>query len=291
VIVPTYDRPQQLARCLAALAALRPPNGGFEIIVVNDGGGEPPAEVRAAPMGHAAARRFLTVAHGGPGAARNHGARHARGAWLAFTDDDCAPEPDWLLVLEQALARAPDVLVGGCVRNALRANLFAEASQLLAEFTTRHFDGTGDRERFFASNNIALSRAAFLAAGGFLTAFDHTAEDREFCDRWHAQGRPSSAEPRAVVLHAHDLSLVSFLRQHRGYGRGARRFRAVRRDAGRPIRVDPAFYLGSIRHALGGRPFTRGAVLAALILAAHGAYLAGLAPRPAVLSRPTPNPE
>jgi GT2 family glycosyltransferase len=278
VIVATYHRPARLATCVATLAALRPPSGGFEIIVVNDGGRAPPDEVRAAAAaGSAAAALFLDVSHGGVARARNHGVTRARGTWLAFTDDDCAPDPEWLRVLEQALTGRPDALVGGPVRNALPANLFSEASQLLVEHTARYFDGRHGRERFFSANNLALTRDTFFAAGGFHAAFEFGAEDREFCARWHAQGRPSLFEPRAVVYHAHELSAASFLRQHFAYGRGARRFRAVRREAGRPVRVEPLFYAGSIRHALGKRPFTRGAALAALTAAAHGAYLTGLA--------------
>src|SRR5262245_20624157 len=50
----------------------------------------------------------------GPGAARNAGARLARGEFLAFSEDDVSPAPDWLAT---ALARlhadpAPDVLEG-----------------------------------------------------------------------------------------------------------------------------------------------------------------------------------
>ena len=166
VVVPTCSRPEPLARCVAGLAALRPPAGGFEIIVVNDGGIEPPDEVRAvAVAGHAMSATFLSQPNAGPAAARNHGAERARGSWLAFTDDDCVPEPDWLRAFEGALRRAPDALIGGVVRNALRANLLAEASQSLSEHSGTFFDGTCDRERFFSTHNVAVSRAAFRGAG------------------------------------------------------------------------------------------------------------------------------
>ena len=43
----------------------------------------------------------------GPAANRNAGALRARGEWLAFTDDDCVPDPNWLApVLRQRLTRA-----------------------------------------------------------------------------------------------------------------------------------------------------------------------------------------
>jgi glycosyltransferase involved in cell wall biosynthesis len=277
IVVPTFDRPARLAECLEALRALHPPRGGFEIVVVNDGGVEPTAELRrSCAAGNATATTFLSQPNGGPAVARNHGAECAHGTWLAFTDDDCAPDPDWLIALEDTLAGAPDALVGGPVVNALDSNLFSEASQRLAEYVKAYFDGSGS-ERFFTSNNIALARRAFFDVGGFEATFGRgTGEDREFCDRWHARGRPSILQPRAVVRHAHQLTLTSFLRQHRAYGRGARSFREVRRRAGRPVRIDPGFYAGSLRAAWRSSPPLRGAILTLLTAAGHAAYLVGL---------------
>jgi glycosyltransferase involved in cell wall biosynthesis len=277
VIVPTFSRPDRLASCVDAVAALHPPPGGFEIVVVNDGGSEPDNAVRAAALaGNATDAHFLTQANQGPGAARNLGAESARGIWLAFTDDDCAPDRDWLVALSDALARLPDALAGGAVVNALHDNVFSETSQVLVDYVAAYFDGSG-RERFFTSNNIAVRREAYLEFGGFDGTFGVGAEDREFCDRWHAQRRPTIFEPHAIIRHSHHLTLASFLEQHLRYGDGARTFRAVRQDAGRPVRIDPGFYLGSLRHAARGRPFLRGLVLAGCTVAAHGAYLAGLA--------------
>lgn len=278
VIVPTWNRPQRLAECVAALARIEPPAGGFEIVVVNDGGTGPDAVVHRHAADAAVPLRVLTQANAGPGAARNHGARMAAGRWLAFTDDDCRPEPGWLRAYERALAARPDALAGGTVVNALTDNIFSETSQLLAAFVTHWFDGTGGRERFFTSNNVAVSRDAFAAAGGFDETFGTlTGEDREFCDRWHGQGRPTLAVDDAVVRHAHLLSPRSFLAQHAAYGRGAVLFRRIRRAGTRPVRVDGSFYIASLRHAGRVRPLRRGLALAGLTAAAHAAYLAGLA--------------
>jgi glycosyltransferase involved in cell wall biosynthesis len=274
VIVPTFNRPPQLAHCLAALARLHPPGGGFEVIVVNDGGIDVNDVVSASSVTDV---RLLTQVNAGPGAARNHGARAAVGRWLAFTDDDCEPDPSWLCSFERALVANPNALAGGTVMNRLVDNLYAETSQQLAGFTERWFDGVIN-ERFFTSNNIALARAAHLEAGGFDVRFGLVpGEDREFCDRWFAQGRPSVTVPDALVRHAHELTLRSFLRQHFGYGRGAVMFRRVRSGNGRAVRIDPSFYLASLRHAARAKPVTRGTALAACTLAAHAAYAAGLA--------------
>ena len=276
VIVPTYNRPQQLARCRDSLSRLQPPAGGFEVIIVNDGGTQVD-EMRQGTTGTATSIRYATQQHAGPAAARNTGARMAVGTWLAFTDDDCETSPGWLQAFERAFLVHPDALAGGVVRNAVSGSMFSEASQLLAGFVAAWFDGTA-RERFFTSNNIALRRTAFLEAGGFDEAFGASAgEDREFCDRWTAQGRESMQVMDAIVDHAHALSLRSFLRQHHGYGRGALRFRQTRRDAGRPIRIEPGFYLASLRHMVRAKPIGRGVALAGCTVLAHTAYAAGLA--------------
>ena len=277
VIVPTYNRPQQLALCMDALLRVEPPAGGFEVIIINDGGDQEVDEVRRAAKGTATTVRYAAQLHAGPSGARNTGARMAVGTWLAFTDDDCEPSSGWLQAFERAIVAHPDALLGGVVRNAVSDSMFSEASQLLAGFVAGWFDGAA-RERFFTSNNIAVARAAFLDAGGFDAAFRASAgEDREFCDRWSAQGRESMQVSDAIVNHRHALSLRSFLRQHHGYGRAAQRFRHGRRASGRPIRIDPSFYLASLRHAASERPIARGVALAGCTILAHTAYAAGLA--------------
>src|SRR5271170_7752963 len=98
IVVPTYNRPRQLAACLAALARLDYPRDRFHVVVVDDGSASPMDTVIAA------FRDRLDIechrqANSGPGPARNRGARSAKGRILAFTDDDCAPHSDWLKTL------------------------------------------------------------------------------------------------------------------------------------------------------------------------------------------------
>ena len=276
VIVPTFDRPAPLAACVAALRALERPGGTLEIVIVNDGG-RPPAEelVRTAAGDATLELRVVEQRNAGPASARNTGAAAARGKWLAFTDDDCLPDRGWLVGFENVLRANPDALVGGRTVNALPDSVFADTSQRLADFVSSYFDG-GAVGRFFTSNNLAVARDAFLAAGGFDTRFPFSAgEDRELGDRWSAQGRSSLTAPDAIVRHAHRLSARRFVRQHFTYGRGAVAFRRVRAESGRPVRVDPAFYARSLSYALRGGG-VRGAARAALTLLAHAAYAAGL---------------
>lgn len=276
VVVPTYDRPRQIAACLRSLSTLTPPPGGFEIIVVNDGGRAPPAEaVERARHGAPARVTVLTQQNQGPGIARNTGAERAQGEWLAFTDDDCLPDPGWLLQLDRVTSGSPDSLLGGRTTNAFEDNIYSVASQLLTDFTSAYFDG-GAVGRFYNSNNMAVPRDAFLKAGGFDVRLPKAGEDREFSDRWSARGQPTRTVELALVQHAHDLTLLSFLRQHFTYGRAASGYRRIRADAGRPVRIEPDFYLRLLRCPGTVARGLRAAALSTLIILAHGAYGAGL---------------
>jgi len=226
IVVPTYNRPSAIAQTAASLAHLTPTPGGFEVIVVDDGSPEP--LVLPEIEGHIQVHLHRQP-NAGPAAARNTGARLARGRRLAFTDDDCCPRPDWLLQLDAALDRAPDALVGGATINALRRNACSAASQDVVRFLYRVENADPTDAGFFASNNIAVPRQTFLDAGGFDASFPIAAgEDRAFCEQWRADGRRLVYAPQAVVDHHHRLTLATYWRQHRNYGRGARRLRRHR---------------------------------------------------------------
>jgi GT2 family glycosyltransferase len=255
VVVPTRDRPLPLSRCLAALAGQDYPRERFAVVVVDDGG-----RVPAAPAVGCAARaldvELVVQAHRGPAAARNRGARDADGL-LAFTDDDCAPAPDWLSRLAEALERHPGAMVGGQVVNVLPGNRFASASQMIADIVYDHYNADPVRARFLSSNNLAVAADAFHEVNGFDARFRVVAcEDRDLCDRWTHSGRPLVYAPDALVGHAHAMGLPAFLRQHFTYGRGAVHFHRLRagRGSGR-IRDEMAFHR-DLRNWL-VRPFRR----------------------------------
>jgi len=242
VIVPTYERPEQLRACLHALARLDYPAQCFEVIVVDDGSKVAPAAIVMAVSGSIDAR-LIVQPNAGPAAARNMGAAEARGEFLAFTDDDCLVGANWLRAFGAQFKQTPHRLLGGQTLNALDANRCAATSQMIMEVVYAHYNANPNDARFFASNNFAMAADQFRAVGGFDEDF-RTAEDREFCDRWLARGFRIGDAPGALVNHAHLLTLRSLWKQHFGYGRGAWRFHQTRASRGaEPFRPDMSFYL------------------------------------------------
>ncbi|BBL77331.1 glycosyltransferase [Methylomagnum ishizawai] len=277
IVIPTYNRPGPLRQCLLALAALDYPAECYEVIVVDDGG-HGSLDEAVAGLDTRFRLRSLRQNNAGPGAARNAGAAVADGEYLAFTDDDCRPEPGWLRAFAVGFAVRPGDLLGGRTLNGLAGNLYSEASQSLQAWFYDHCAGCASPLRFFASNNLGLSTARFRELGGFDTAtLRFASEDREFCGRWLAAGGALGYVPDAMVRHYHDLDPVRFWRQHFAYGRGAYRLRLARRRRGLPpLPGDRAWMWASVSRYPCAEPGPgRKLALAGLALATHVANLAG----------------
>jgi len=248
IVVPACAPPVQLGGCLDALGVLAGPTGGFEVIVVDDGSPRPLQDV----VKRFRSRLNLTLlrqSNRGPGAARNVGARIARGAYLAFTDADCRPARDWLTVLAKRFQDSPNHMLGGHTVNRLTSNRYAETSQLIVDVAYAFYNRRPEAARFFASNNLAMPAELFREVGGFdESVFRHASEDRELCDRWRYIGREMAFVPDAIVFHSHALTLSGFCRQHFAYGRGAWNYHSVRarRGSGR-LRDDLRFHTRFIR--------------------------------------------
>src|SRR5690554_3631612 len=110
VIIPTCHRNQLLRKCLALL---KPDNQSlashcYEVIVSDDGRLENAKELIEKEYPWV---QWVRGPYKGPAANRNTGAAYATGDWLLFTDDDCLPDKDWLLVYYQAILKNPGIQV------------------------------------------------------------------------------------------------------------------------------------------------------------------------------------
>lgn len=184
-----------LERCLRALLRQDLHPDDYEIIVVDDA-----AERAVAAL----VERLVVECNGGgpalhyvamhdrhgPAAARNRGWRRAQGEVIAFTDDDCVPQPDWL-------------------RNGLMVFQFdvtaawGRVSMPLPERPTDYErDAARLQEAEFATANCFCTRAALAACGGFDERF--TAAWREDADLFFCLLERSARivrVPDAVVVH------------------------------------------------------------------------------------------
>ncbi len=108
VVVPSHNSCATILRSLQSVYAQTVP--AHEIVVVDDGSSDGTAEQVMEKHPDA---RVLHQPQSGPGPARNNGALHARGEWVAFLDADDVWLPDHLERLSDATRAFPDVLLVG----------------------------------------------------------------------------------------------------------------------------------------------------------------------------------
>ncbi|MBN3518676.1 glycosyltransferase family 2 protein [Algoriphagus lutimaris] len=108
VIIPTYRSWDYLSKCLEALEKQSIPKTEFEILVINNNPDHSIPKWLKMPDNAA----LFLQSEPGSYACRNMGLKYAKGKFIAFTDSDCIPEPDWLERGIQLLNQGYD-LVGG----------------------------------------------------------------------------------------------------------------------------------------------------------------------------------
>jgi glycosyltransferase involved in cell wall biosynthesis len=270
VVVPTRDRPDHLARCLASLAAtLRHDD---ELIVVDSASIDADAIARVvAEAGRALVRCDL------PGVcrARNAGWRAARHDLLVFTDDDVTHDPTWLDAFAAAFAEHPDAAfltgrIGMPPGQTARLHPVALKDDDQAEVFDRSSVGNLGH-----SASLAVRRSALEAVGGFdevLGAGGHfrAVPEHDLFDRLFAAGFSGRYEPSARAYHDQWRSRRQVVRLDFGYGigNGARIAKLVRYDRARARLI--------ARHAFGSWGFGE---------LVHFARQRRVAPMPAVAAR------
>jgi glycosyltransferase involved in cell wall biosynthesis len=197
VVIPTRDRAELLARCLRTV--LPATSEQVEVIVVDDGSRDgTPALLDDLRRIHAASLTVVRLDGGGPGPARNAGARSARGALLLFTDDDCMVPPRWPQRLAQALARhGADALSGGVDPFAM-----VTAAEVYMHHRVRVV--LGDRIRVIRAApmmNFAVQRRVMLEVGGFPDEPMEALEDWALCGRLRRHGVEIVYDPEVRVVH------------------------------------------------------------------------------------------
>jgi glycosyltransferase involved in cell wall biosynthesis len=108
VIIPTYNRRPQLIAAIESVA--KQTYGDWELIVVDDGSRDGTVDAIQPYLADSRVR-YLPQENAGRSAARNSGARQARGEWLSFLDSDDLYLPATLAAHRSAVSQSPDVSV------------------------------------------------------------------------------------------------------------------------------------------------------------------------------------
>jgi GT2 family glycosyltransferase len=228
VIVPTHRRPDAVGRTLETIAASDYPKERFEIIVVDDGSGDETSGIVEALSAKLPNLRYLAQENRGAAAARNNGARAARGEILLFNDDDILLAPDAMPRHVANLVQLGRVFTNGHwefeqeMLDSLQATPFGRYRIALENWIktgverTRLPDGRAEASDVTACS-LGAWRSDFLKIGGFDERFPFAgAEDQDLSIRGARGGIRLIADPSIRLWHDdRRLSLRQFCERHR----------------------------------------------------------------------------
>ncbi|MBX7244973.1 MAG: glycosyltransferase [Candidatus Sumerlaeaceae bacterium] len=217
VVIPFYNRRDEVCRCVESVLAQTLPNGQtFEVIAVDNGS----TDNSAAALSKYGIR-VEPCSRRGPAAARNAGVARAGASIVAMIDSDCVADPGWLAALIAPFSH-PDVLcTGGHIEgfdHTRGVAFFAHVAGILDQ--EKLFNGVFCFPPFFATANAAFRREAFLRAGGFDEEL-LVGEDADLIWRVLDLGGRMALCKTASVRHKFRNTFDGFWRQALEYGEGA----------------------------------------------------------------------
>lgn len=292
VVVATRNRADDLRAALGALSDLDPRPG--EIVVVDSASDD--SRAVAAVAGQAGAR-LVRCDRPGLSLARNAGAAAARGAIVAFLDDDCRVDPGWL----GAIARGfEDPGVHAVAGSYAPSELGTRAQILFLRYahmdrrgaTAARFSRTSspskhwplDAWRMGSGGNLAVRAEALRAQGGFRTDLGLGTpalggEDLYFLWSTIRDGGDVVYRADAMAWHRHHRDLAALRRVMFGYGAGHAAYLRAAVVAGAP-KAAARFYQASVvydrvKRFLGAAATAEPAVAGLVLREAWGMFRGG----------------
>jgi glycosyltransferase involved in cell wall biosynthesis len=226
VIVPVFNDPQGLARCLERLEAQTYPKDSYEVVVVDNGSSESVDPV----VRRFSQARLVSEPRKGAYVARNAGVARSTGTVLAFTDADCLPFADWLEKGVGALLGTPSCAqVGGAVElypRDLRRRTAVETYELIRAFPQQQYI---EIDHYAVTANMFTLRSIYELVGPFDERM-FSGGDNEWGQRLHDRGLVQVYCEGARVRHPARRSFRALYKKIRRTSIGHRHLTAIRKE-------------------------------------------------------------
>ena len=187
IIIPSYNRANELEELLPSISQQTFPSKNFEVIISDDGSTDNTNSLVKSLMSISNLNHtYIAQKNKGPGAARNHGCEHANGDFFIFVDSDVTMPQDWLSNISKGITEEKADAFGGpdTFRDDFPPLLKAINYSMTSFITTGGLRGKKGKNlaKFYPrSFNMGLSKKLFKKIGGF-SSLRH-GQDIEFSHR------------------------------------------------------------------------------------------------------------
>jgi glycosyltransferase involved in cell wall biosynthesis len=235
VVVCTYNRAALLREALRSLFAQKVQNLNYEIVVIdNNSVDDTPATVESLKAESPVPLRYFRETQQGNAYARNAGVEQSAAPIIAFLDDDCIADENWLTTIKSAFDRDPELaFVGGRVLPVWERdppswlNTSHWAPLALLDYGTEEREIKGQTPLGLLTANIAVRKEVFEELGGFLPSLQRvkgsigSMEDHEFLLRICRGGKRGVYLPDSITWAGVDperMTKAYHRRWHTGHG-------------------------------------------------------------------------
>lgn len=241
IIIPVYNRPDEIEDLLASLAAQTCRN--FEVIVVEDGSSVPCREV-VEKYAQIIPVKYFFKPNEGRSIARNYGMQRAEGNCFIFFDSDCVIPADYFAKLERMSTDEPfDCFGGPDAADASFTPVQKAINHAMTSFlTTGGIRGGKVRLEKFAPRtfNMGFTREVYDKVGGFREMFS---EDIDMSTRIRLAGFSIGLYPELPVYHKRRVDFRKFLRQVYVFGMSRITLKLLYPDSLKAVHLLPALFV------------------------------------------------
>jgi glycosyltransferase involved in cell wall biosynthesis len=222
IIVPSYNRADEIKELLSSIEQLDFPEEKFEVIISDDGSSDNTAQiVKQFQMNGNCNIKYYHQQNKGPGAARNLGMEKAEGDFFVFVDSDVSVPSHWLKEIVQKMEEKQGDAFGGpdTCRDDFSPLLKAINYSMTSFLTTGGLRGKKGKKlaKFYPrSFNMGISRHLYKKIGGFNNL--RHGQDIEFSNRILKSGARVIFIENAFVYHIRRTNIRRFFRQVFNWG-------------------------------------------------------------------------
>lgn len=207
VIIPVYNGEKYIGRCLDAVRASS--YSPYEVIVVDDYSTDDTANVAR----HRGIAVYRPGGKSGPAAARNYGAKYAKGDILLFVDSDVEINKDTVANIVDNFSRNPEIasVFGSYDDKPAGKNFLSQYRNLLHHF---HHQQANEAAFSFWAGCGAIKKCVFMEIGGFdqNRYKKHSIEDIELGYRLSTKGYKILLDKRLMVKHLKQWNFIQMIR-------------------------------------------------------------------------------
>jgi mycofactocin system glycosyltransferase len=216
IIVPVYNRADDIRVCLESLLSLNYPKSKLEIIVVDDASiDNTTGVVRGYDV-----RLIVQSINLGQSAARNAGVQVSKGDIIGFIDSDCIADPDWLTELVTYFHDPRLALIGGYVDSVFSKSHLDRYEEVRSPLNMgkRPILGKDKNTIFFVPTcNMLIRRDIYTQVGG-LDERLRIGEDVDLCWKLLSKGYRLMYVPKGRIKHKHRNRFYQCFRRRFCYG-------------------------------------------------------------------------